>query len=137
MRIAALVMSTVLSLIICPLPAFNAQTEYQVLQTLRFENDPLDMMVESRTRRVYVLTDTGEILIYGFNGAMKGKIDVGSDVVQIKAGPGEGMLFLLSRKGKAIQSISIAVVEEINTNGSPFKGEKNAPVTIAVFSDFQ
>ncbi len=114
-----------------------AQTEWQVIQTLRFENQPLDMLVENRMRRVYVLNDAGEILVYGFNGGMKGKIDVGTDVVQIKAGPSDGILFLLRKQGKSIQSISIDVTEEININGSPLKGEKDAPVTIAVFSDFQ
>ena len=114
-----------------------ARTEWQVIQTLRFENEPLDMLTENRTRRVYVLNDAGEILVYGFNGGMKGKIDVGPDVAQIKAGPSDGSLFLLRKQGKTIQSITVDVTEEINTNGSPLKGEKDAPVTIAVFSDFQ
>jgi len=114
-----------------------AKTEWQVLQTLRFENEPVDMLVESRSRRVYVLSDTGEILIYGFNGVMKGKINVGLDVVQIKAGPRDGMLFVLKKKGKTIQSISINVTEEIGISGAPLKGVKDAPVTVAVFSDFQ
>ena len=118
-------------------PAYAARTEWQVIQTLRFENKPLDMLVENRTRRVYVLSDAGEILVYGFNGGMKGKIAVGSDVVQIKAGPSDGVLFLLRKAGKSIQSISVDVAEEINIDGSPLKGEQGAPVTIAVFSDFQ
>lgn len=114
-----------------------AQTEWQVMQTFQFDNQPLDMLVEKRTRRVYVLNDVGEILIYGFNGGIKGKINVGPDVVQIKSGPREGMLFLLRKQGKKIQSITIDVTEEINIKGSPLKGEKDAPVTIVVFSDFQ
>ena len=114
-----------------------ARTEWQVIQPLRFENEPLDLLVENRTRRVYVLNDAGEILVYGFNGKMRGKIDVGPDVAQIKAGLGDGTLFLLRKQGKTIQSITVDVTEEININGSPLKGEKDAPVTIAVFSDFQ
>ena len=114
-----------------------ARTEWQVIQTLLFENEPLDMLVENRTRRVYVLSDAGEILIYGFNGGMKGKINVGPDVAQIKAGPSDGILFLLRKQGKSIQSVSIDVTEKINITESPLKGEKDAPVTIAVFSDFQ
>ena len=115
----------------------SAQTQWQAYQTLRLENEPLDMQVDNQTRRIYVLNDAGEILVYGFNGRMKGKIEVGSDVVRIKPGPGDGMLFLLRKKDKSIQSISISVKEEIDVSGSPFKGEKDAPVTIAVFSDFQ
>ncbi len=137
MRTASIAMTILLSMIMCPLQAHSAQTEWQVLQTLQFEDEPLDMLVENRTRRVYVLNDAGEILVYGFNGKMRGKINVGPDVVQIKAGPSDGILFLLRKQGKTIQSISIDVTEEINISGSPLKGEKDAPVTIAVFSDFQ
>ncbi|MEJ2154780.1 MAG: hypothetical protein P8X96_05560 [Desulfobacteraceae bacterium] len=115
----------------------SAQTKWQAYQTLHLENEPLDMQVDNQTRRIYVLNDAGEILVYGFNGQMKGKIEVGTDVVRIKPGPGDGTLFLLRKKDKSIQSISIHVKEEIDISGSPFKGEKDAPVTIAVFSDFQ
>ena len=114
-----------------------ARTEWQVHQTLRFEKEPLDMLVDNRNRRVYVLNEAGEILVYGFNGRMRGKVDVGPDVVQIEAGPSDGILFLLRREGRSIQSVTISVVEEINIDGAPLKGDKDAPVTIAVFSDFQ
>jgi hypothetical protein len=118
-------------------PDASAQTAWQVHQTLRFENEPLDMLVDNRMRRVYVLSTTGEILVYGFNGKMKGKIDVGTDVMQIKPGPGDGTLFLLRKADRSIQSIYISVTEKIDISGSPLKGAKDAPVTIAVFSDFQ
>jgi hypothetical protein len=114
-----------------------AGATWQAHQTLRFDNAPLDMLPDYRANRVYVLNDAGEILIYGFNGIMKGRIDVGNDVIGIKAGPNDDMLYLLRKADKSIQSISISVTEEIDITGSPFKGEKDAPVTIAVFSDFQ
>ncbi len=124
-----------LTLLACSL--VSARTEWQTYQTLHLENQPLDMQVDSRARRIYVLNDAGEILVYGFNGRMKGKLEVGTDVVRIKPGPGDGMLYLLRKEDKSIQSISIRVQEEIDVSGSPFKGDKDAPVTIAVFSDFQ
>jgi len=110
---------------------------WQAQQTLRFDHAPLDMLPDYRTSKVYVLDDEGEILIYGFNGKMKGKIDVGKEVIGIKAGPNGDMLYLLRKADKSIQSISISVSEEIDVSGSPIKGEEDAPVTIAVFSDFQ
>ena len=118
-------------------PAAFAKTAWQTHQTLRLENEPLDMLVVNRARRVYVLNTEGEIQIYAFDGQLKGKIDVGSDVAQIKAGPRDDMLFLLRKKGKSIDSISISITEQIDISGAPFKGEVDAPVTIVVFSDFQ
>ncbi len=114
-----------------------AGATWQAHQSLRFDHAPLDMLPDYQTGRVYVLDDAGEILIYGFNGKMKGKIDVGSDVIGIKPGPNDDMLYLLRKADKSIQSISISVTEEIDITGSPFKGKKDAPVTVAVFSDFQ
>jgi hypothetical protein len=114
-----------------------AGATWQAHQTLRFDHAPLDMLPDYRTSKLYVLNDAGEILVYGFNGKRKGKIDVGNDVIGIKAGPNGDMLYLLRKADKSIQSISISVPEEIDITGSPFKGEEDAPVTIAVFSDFQ
>lgn len=114
-----------------------AQTQWQAYQTFRFENEPVDMLVDNRIRRIYVLSNAGEILIYGANGRMRGKIDVGPDVVQIKAGPSDGTLFLLRKEDKSIQLISISIKEDVDISGAPFKGEQDAPVTIVVFGDFQ
>jgi hypothetical protein len=114
-----------------------AGATWQTHQILRFDHAPLDMLPDYQSGRVYVLNDAGEILIFGFNGKMKGKIDVGNDVIGIKEGPNDDMLYLLRKEDKSIQAISISVTEEIDITGSPFKGEKDAPVTIAVFSDFQ
>lgn len=126
-----------LVLFLCAGPADSAQTEYKVQQTLELESEPLDMVTASRSRRAYVLNTKGEILVYAFDGKLKGKIDVGTDVFQIKSGPNEDMLFLLRRNSKSMQAITIELTEHIDIQGSPFKGPKSAPVTIAVFSDFQ
>jgi hypothetical protein len=115
----------------------SAQTDWTVQKTLALDGEPLDMVTASRSQRVYVLNTQGEILVYAFDGKLKGKIDVGADVFKIKAGPREGMLFLLRRNSKNMQAITIDLTENIDIQGSPFKGFKSAPVTIAVFSDFQ
>jgi hypothetical protein len=130
----------VLALLILALsagPAGSAQTEWQIRQTLKFESEPLDMVVASRSQRVYILNNKGEIQVYSFDGRLKGKIDVGPDVFQIKAGAKEDLLFLLKRNSKTMQVITIDLTENIDIQGSPFKGSPTAPVTIAVFSDFQ
>ncbi len=137
MRYGLIGIAALILLILAPCTVVFGKTELQVHQTLHLEKKPLDMLIDNRIQRVYVLNEAGEILVYGFNGRIKGKVDVGPDVVQIKAGPRDGMLFLLSRQGRSIQSISINVTETIDITGSPLKGDPDAPVTIVVFSDFQ
>jgi hypothetical protein len=114
-----------------------AKTEWQVRQKLQLEQTPVDMLVSSNNKWVYILTSDGQILIYATSGQLKDSIRVGPDVDQIKAGPRDDMLFLLSRKSKSVQIITIDFTEDITTLGSPVKGPADAPVTVAVFSDFQ
>ncbi len=114
-----------------------AKTDWRVNQTVQLEQPPIDLQVSSSKKWIYVLTSDSKILIYDARGQLKDTITVEPDIDQIKAGSRDDMLFLLSRKNKTFQAITIDFVEEINTQGSPVKGPTDAPVTIAVFSDFQ
>jgi hypothetical protein len=118
------------------LPAL-ARTDWQVLQKLQLDQAPIDMLVSANNQWIYILTSDGQITIYSTRGQLKDTINVGPEVDQIKAGPREDMLFLLSRASKTVQVITIDFVEEISTLGSPAKGPADAPVTVAVFSDFE
>jgi hypothetical protein len=114
-----------------------AKTDYQVRQKLQLEQAPIDMLVSSSNKWIYILNDKGQIIIYTTRGQLRDTIDVGPGVDQIKAGPRDDMLFLLSRESKSVQVITIEFTEEITIQGSPIKGPAEAPVTVAVFSDFQ
>jgi hypothetical protein len=95
------------------------------------------MLVSSDNKWIYILTSDGQIVIYSTRGQLRDTIRVGPDIDQIKSGPREDMLFLLSRASKSVQIITIDFTEDISTRGSPAKGPADAPVTVAVFSDFQ
>jgi hypothetical protein len=114
-----------------------AKTDWQVLQSIRLEEPPIDVFADARRRQVYVLTKKGKIWIYTANGQLKGHIEVGKDVTGIKPGPREDLLYLLSPKSKNLRMINIEIVEEIPIAGAPYKGQANAAVTVVVFSDFQ
>jgi hypothetical protein len=114
-----------------------AKTDWQVRQKFQLDQAPIDMLVSSGNKWIYILTSDGQIVIYSARGQLKDTINVGPDIDQIKAGPREDMLFLLSRESKTVQVISVDFTEDITTRGSPAKGPADAPVTVAVFSDFQ
>lgn len=114
-----------------------AKTDYQVRQKIQLEQSPIDLLVSSNNKWIYILNSEGQIIIYTTRGQLRDTIDVGPDVDQIKAGPRDDMLFLLSRESKSIQVITVDFTEEIMIQGSPIKGPADAPVTVAVFSDFQ
>jgi hypothetical protein len=111
--------------------------EWNVYKTMQLDATPIDVVLTPDGRRIFVLTDQGEVLIYSSTNKMEAKIDVGKHVDQIKLGPRGETLILKSSKNKTVQLVTIDFVQKINTSGSPFKGPKDAPVVIAVFDDFQ
>ena len=118
-------------------PRASAEVEWHIEKTVKTEAVPVDVAVSSDGRTVFVLTDDGSLLIYDRKGQLKNTIKIGQHVDQIKIGPRGEQLFATSRKNKTVEVIALSFIHEINTAGSPFKGPQDAPVVIAVFSDFQ
>jgi hypothetical protein len=108
-----------------------------VYQNLKLKDTPVDFQVSTDGRWLYVLNEEGNLLIYTAAGKLKDTIAVGPDVDRIKTGPREGVLFLLNSKDSTLQVVGVSISEAIDIKGSPVKGPSSAPVTIAVFSDFQ
>ncbi|MFC1488334.1 YncE family protein, partial [Thermodesulfobacteriota bacterium] len=95
-----------------------ATVEWDILQTLKIEKNPRDVLMSLSGKWIYVLTDDGELLIYAPNGEVVDRISVGKTVDGIKAGPREGILLLTSRKDATVQIITIDFIQTINTEGS-------------------
>jgi len=126
-------------LVICLgiLAPVHAEVEYNVLKTYKLEDQPVDMAFSANRNEIYVLNPKGELLIYAANGRLTEKINVGKAYDRLQLIQGSDVLFLSSRKDKTIQVIQLEFVQKIDTSGSPYKGSENAPVVIAVFSEFQ
>ena len=111
--------------------------EWNVYKTLQLDATPIDVALTLDGRRIFVLTDQGEVLIYSSTNKMEAKIDVGKNVDQIKLGPKGETLILRSSKNKTVELVTLDFIQKINVSGAPFKGPEDAPVVIAVFDDFQ
>ena len=117
--------------------AASDTVEWNVYRTLQLDETPLDVLITPDARRIFVLTNKGEILVYSSTTSIEATLKVGKQVDQIELGPGEDTLILKSSKDKTIQIVSLDFVKNINISGSPFKGSENAPIVIAAFDDFQ
>lgn len=115
----------------------NALVEWDIQRTLKLEEAPIDVAVSHNGRWIHILTDQRDILIYSADGKLNDIIPVGKSVDGIKVGPRENIFFLTSRKDKMVQVLVLEFIQNIDVSGSPFKGPADAPVVIAVFSDFQ
>ena len=114
-----------------------AAVELKILRTLELDALPLDTVVSTDGRTIYVLADDGNIYIYLADGILQDKIQVGKHIDHIKISPTGNYLFATSRQKKTIQIISLEFIFDIDISGSPSKGPDHSPVVFAVFSDFQ
>ena len=114
-----------------------AAVEITPQKTLKTDGVPVDVAVTQDGNLTFVLTDSGSVLIYDQTGKLTDTIEIGPHIDQIEIGPRGERLFVASRKNKTVEIITLDFIHEINTLGSPTKGPPEAPMVIAVFSDFQ
>ena len=114
-----------------------AAVEINLEKTLNTDGVPLDVVISRDGRMTFVLTDKGVVLIYDRLGNLTDTIKIGPHVAQIELDPNGERLFATSRQKKTVEIITLDFIHQINIQGSPFKGAQEAPVTIAVFSDFE
>ncbi len=115
----------------------SAEVDMDILKSLKLSDTPLDVAFASKHNYIYVLTDKGQILVFDPSGRQLDQIEVGNQFDQMRVVPGADVLFLTSRKNRLVQIVQLGFVQQINTSDSPSVGPANAPVVIAVFSEFQ
>jgi len=138
-KVASKLVFCLLAILIFPIFVAGsfAVVEWDIQKIIKMDTPPVDVAVSADGKQIFVLTETGEILIYAPDGKLQDKIGVGKHIDQIEVGPQEDMLLLKSRSNQTIDILVIDFIQKINTSNSPFKGPADAPVVIAVFSDFQ
>ena len=114
-----------------------AEIQWEVANTLNIEGKPMDMVVSPDAKYIYVLTNGGNIHIYLTNGELVDTIKVGQDLNRIYLGPKGEYLFASNPKKNTVKIIKLSFIHKIEAINSPRKGNKDAPVIISVFSDFQ
>ena len=118
-------------------PISFAGVNMDVAHKLTLANPPLDVVSTPDGKFMFVLSEKGIISAFDQNGVLQNKIHVGEEVERIKMDPQGTRLFVTSRLGKSVQVIVLDFFVEINTADTPSMGPQNAPVVLAVFSDFQ
>ena len=114
-----------------------ADWAWSVKTELNLEAPPLDVSESIDGAWLFILTP-GEVLIYSIpEDAVKQRIPVGKGFDRLIYSPRSSSLILTSSSEKAIKVIQLETIHKIDISGLPFKGPENAPVTIAVFSDYQ
>jgi len=114
-----------------------AEVEKTVTKTVKLDSKPIDMVVSADGKYTFVLAEGGKVLIYDSNGTLKDTIEVGKTVVSIGSSPNGDFLILADSTKNTLDVVKLDYVVNIDISNLPFKGPENAPVVIAVFSDYQ
>ncbi len=118
-------------------PPVWAKVDIQTRPAVKTATPPLDVALAADGRHAFVLSEGGLVTIYGSDGKAIDtfKVDPTTDRLSVD-GIGK-QLYLSSNKSGTINQVLVDYQADFDYTGSPFKGKANAPVVMAVFSDFQ
>ena len=124
-------------LIIYPAAAIGDSFSILEQQEMHLFSEAHDLTVSSDGRFTFVLTKNGMISIYAASGELVQSLKGGQGFDSIEYSAAGNRLLLSGSNEKEVKILTLAMLYELDYRGSPFKGPADAPVTIAVFNDFQ
>jgi hypothetical protein len=111
--------------------------EATTLKQFDLQQPPLDVDTSPDGKLMFILTP-GQVLVYSNMGNEPvNRITVGSHFDSLTFAEDLDLLILSSKDDQRVKMVRIDLVSEISTEGSPVIGNPDAPVTLAVFDDYQ
>jgi hypothetical protein len=115
----------------------NAGMEWSEGKRLNLDVEPLDIAASSDGQWLYILAPK-EILIYSLSDEKAIlRIPLEEKFDRMTYSLKDNTLILTDSLKKTLKTIQLEMVYEMSVSGLPYKGPGNAPITIAVFNDFQ
>lgn len=115
----------------------NAAIESSVAKEFMNLGTPIDTVTSADGKYFYILTSGGTVEVFTASGALEGSLKVSDKADLIGVNQNGSILYLTDKESQTTQLVSIDIITPINVENSPYKGAKDAPVVIALFSDFQ
>ncbi len=114
-----------------------AEVEWTTTKQLELEQSPIDVATSSDGAMIFILSP-GEVLIYTpSKGRITDRVPVDGSFDKLTYSSRDNSLILSSSLGRALEIIRLETIHDIPVTGMPFLGTEDAPVTIAVFNDYQ
>jgi hypothetical protein len=125
-----------ISLIFSPHVALT-DVEWKTQKEIDLKAEPLDIFQSPDGLLLFILT-RGEVLVYSVrHEKITEKIPVDQEFDRITYSPQTKSLTLTSSQKKTLRFVSLDFIQRIDISGLPFKGPEDAPIAVAVFSDYQ
>ena len=114
-----------------------ADIEWTTSGQIDLKAPALDVCPSADGKWLYLLS-AGEIAVYAFaDGKIVNRIPLDAAFDRLVYVKETNSLVATSRSNNKVKIIRLEIVYKVTTTGLPYKGAKNAPVTIAIFSDYQ
>lgn len=115
----------------------HSKIDWTMIKEIDLNTQPIDVAASEDGRLIFVLTP-GEIVVYSSSkNEIETRIPVDKEFDRISYSGKTNTLALTGSSSKKLNIIQVDRVYDIDISGLPFKGPANAPVTIAVFDDYQ
>jgi len=115
----------------------HSAVDWTIVRQIDLNAEPLDIAASADGRLIFVLVP-GEILVYSISeDRVSNRIPIDKAFDRLTHSAKTNVLILTSRSAKTLKIIQLETIHNIALSGLPFKGPADAPVTIAVFSDYQ
>ena len=135
--IAIVFLSAMMSLFLGAASGQPSDIDWTPVDQIQLELPPLDVESTADGELVFVLMP-GKVVVYDKTANRQlNQIPVGQGYDRMVYAPGSETLILTNSSTKELKVIHIDQVYKISLEGSPFMGPENAPVTIAVFDDYE
>ena len=136
--------SSILKLCLCILVSWisvirfgYADVELSESKQLNLDSRPLEIVTSADGQSIYVLVP-GEILVYSISkDKIINRIAINDVFDKLIHSEKANLLILSSSSSASVNIIQIEKIHDIDISGLPFKGAAEAPVIIAIFSDYQ
>ena len=116
---------------------FAADLELTERKQLKLDVPPLDTATSVDGRWLFILTP-GEIIVYSaFEDRISKGIPIDKGFDRLTYSAKNNALILSSRSEKTVKIIQLQLLHKFDLSGLPIKGPENAPITVAVFGDYQ
>lgn len=110
---------------------WDVESQWQLTAT------PVDIAHSLDGKYVFVLAEDHKVYVYNSAGKLEGSVPVDTGVTAIDIAPRAEKLYLINNKTKSFSALTIDFIRNIDTAGSPYLGPEDAPVTVALFTDFE
>ena len=115
----------------------DQKLEWEVVRKFNMTDKPVDIAHSLDGKYAFVLTEQHVVAVYDQVGVLQGTIPVEQGVNAIAIDPLGQYLHLSDSSNNTYYTLALDFVLKIDSANAPTKGDMKAPVTVAVFSDFQ